>query len=140
MLTRIIALRFALIICVGAPAVTLAISYSFSMRAVGRLHEPIRFTFSDDRGPKNITSFIVSERTPDHRWKPVWSVSGKIRASDVIEYGVTHSGFKTSTLPKALVAGRVYAAFADDGHGGSAMLVFRFDREGTMRFPTSLDG
>ena len=140
MLKRVIALRLALLICVGAPVITFAISYSFDMRAVGRLHEPIRFTFSGDRRPKKITSFVVSERTSDHRWKPVWSISGKMPASGAIEYGEVHSGFKTITLPKTLVTRRVYAAFADDGHGGSAMIIFRFDRDGAMGFPTSLDG
>ena len=36
-------------------------------------------------------------------------------------------------------SGRVYAAHASDGHGGSASVTFGFDKDGTMIFLDSVD-
>jgi len=41
--------------------------------------------------------------------------------------------------PERLIPGRVYAAHASDGHGGSSSVTFGFDKDGTMIFPDSFD-
>ncbi len=41
--------------------------------------------------------------------------------------------------PQKFMAGRVYAASASDGHGGSASVTFAFDKDGTMIFRDSFD-
>jgi len=138
MLTRIVAVMLLL----ATASAALAMSYSFGSKASGRLDGPILFEFYRDsitRPKTDISRFVVSVRTPDHRWKPVWSVSGRSRVSQPIEYGIPPVGFTTSMRPKKLTSGRVYAAFASDGHGGSSMAVFRFERTGKMTFPRTLD-
>ncbi len=139
MLTRFILPSACFILAAGVAS---AMSYDFRTHASGPLHAPVVFAFFDDSGTHaktDVSRFIVSVRTPDHRWKPVWSVSGHSRVSQPIEYGVPPVGFTTSTRPQKLTSGHVYAAFASDGHGGSSMAVFRFDRTGRMTFPRTLD-
>jgi hypothetical protein len=140
MLTRALAIRSSAIIAVFVPIAALAISWGFRIHAVGRLGGPLRFEFRDNSDKKNIKveHFTVAERTPDHRWKPVWSITSR-REATAIEYGVRDIDSEETTAPKALVRGRVYAAFAFAQGGGSAMTVFRFNKQGRMTFPESLD-
>ena len=120
----------------------LAMSYIFRTQVSGHLGGPIKFKFRDDvskREKTNIESFAVSVRTPDHRWEAIWSIGEGRRVTQPIEYGVTPPGFTTQILPQQLLPGRVYAAFASDGHGGSAGILFRFSKDGTITFPESPD-
>jgi hypothetical protein len=119
-----------------------AMSYSFVSKASGRLGGPIRFEFYADSTthPKtDIKSFTVSMRTEDDRWKAMWSILSGQDLTKPIEYGVTPPGFTTMIQPQKLIAGRVYAASATDGHGGSSSVTFGFDRNGKMTFPDSFD-
>ncbi|SRR6266536_1123086 len=136
MLARVVALVLL------APSAVLATSYSFRTQPTGRLGGPVRFEFraeSTTRAKRDVTSFTVSMRTPDHTWKPVWSISGKALGTVAIQYGSTLPHWKTITPPQRLVAGHTYAAFASDGHGGSSSIYFRFDDQGKMTFPDSPD-
>ncbi len=110
------------------------------MHAKGGLSGPLRFEFRDEADRKSIKveDFTVSQRTADHRWKPVWTLTTK-RGVTAVEYGVPSSGLDESTPAKKLVRGRVYAAFASARGGGSAMMVFRFSKDGKITFPESLD-
>jgi hypothetical protein len=129
-----------LLLCAGMAAQ--AMSFSFVCKARGRLGGPIRFEFYDDSStvPKtDIKSFTVSMRTDDDRWKAMWSIlSGRGLAKPIV-YGVTPPGFTTMIQPQKLIAGRVYAAFATDQHGGSSGVTFGFDKNGRMIFPDSFD-
>src|SRR3954454_1646479 len=119
-----------------------AMSYSFVCKASGRLGGPIRFKFYDDSttSPKtDIKSFTVSMRTADDRWKAMWSILSDRGLTQPIRYGVTPPGFTTMIQPQKLIAGRVYAAFATDGHGGSAGVTFGFDKNGKMTLLDSFD-
>jgi hypothetical protein len=126
----------------SAGIATGAMSYSFICKASGRLGGPIRFEFHGDSitHPKNdIKSFTVSMRTEDDRWKAMWSILNGRDLTKPIEYGVTPPGFTTMIQPQKLIPGRVYAASATDGHGGSSNVTFGFDKNGKMTFPDSLD-
>jgi hypothetical protein len=140
MLTRATVIRLSPIIALFVPIAALAMSWGFRIHAVGRLGGSLRFEFRDDSDRKTIKvgRFIVSERTPDHRWKAVWSIAPR-REVAAIEYGVLDVDAEEKTPAKALTPGRVYAAFASARGGGSAMMVFRFDKHGRMTFPESLD-
>jgi hypothetical protein len=119
-----------------------AMSHSFVCKASGRLGRSIRFEFFRDSttGPKTeIRSFTVSTRTADDRWKAMWSILSSRRQTHRVEYGVTPPGFTTMIKPQKLVPGRVYAASATDGHGGSSSVTFGFDKDGTMVFLDSFD-
>jgi hypothetical protein len=103
---------------------------------------PIRFEFYRDsttRPKTDIESFTVSMRTADDRWKAMWSILGDRGLTQPIQYGVTPPGFTTMIQPQKLIPGRVYAAFATDGHGGSSGVTFGFDKNGRMTFPDSFD-
>jgi hypothetical protein len=129
-----------LLLCAGIAAE--AMSYTFVSKTSGRLGAPIRFQFYDNsasRPKTDIKSFTVSMRTADDRWKAMWSILGGNGPTKQIEYGVTPSGFTTMIQPQKLIAGRVYAAFATDGHGGSSGVTFGFDKNGRMTFPDSFD-
>ena len=129
-----------LLLCVGIVAG--AMSYSFVCKAKGRLGGPIHFEFYGDSttSPKtDIQSFTVSVRTDDDRWKAMWSIMGGHGLTKQIEYGVTPPGFTTMIQPQKLIAGRVYAGFATDGHGGSSGVTFGFDKDGKMIFMDSFD-
>ena len=119
-----------------------AMSYSFVCKASGQLGAPIRFEFYDasTTHPKtDIKSFTVSMRTDDDRWKAMWSILSGRGLTQPIEYGVTPPGFTTMIQPQKLIPGRVYSAFATDGHGGSSGVTFGFDKNGRMIFPDSFD-
>jgi hypothetical protein len=119
-----------------------AMSYSFTCKARGRLGGPIRFEFYGDSTthPKtDIKSFTVSMRTEDDRWKAMWSILNGPTLTRPIEYGVTPPGFTTMIKAQKLIPGRVYAASATDGHGGSCGVTFGFDKNGKMTFPDSFD-
>jgi hypothetical protein len=119
-----------------------AASHSFVSKASGRLGKPIRFQFYDDsttRPKTDIKSFTVSMRTDDDRWKAMWSILSDRGLAQPIEYGVTPPGCTTMIQPQKLIAGRVYAGFATDGHGGSSRVTFGFDKDGKMTFPDSFD-
>ena len=110
-----------------------AMSYSFVSKASGRLGGPIRFEFYRDsttRPQTDIKSFTVSTRTADDRWKAMWSILGGHGLTRPIEYGVTPPGFTTTIQPQKLIPGRVYTAFASDGHGGSSGVTFGFGKNG----------
>ena len=140
MLPRVLAIRSSAIIALFVPIVALAMSWGFRIHAVGRLGGPLTFEFRDDSDKKNIKvgHFTISERTRDHRWKPVWSITAR-REVTAIQYGVHSTDFDEIAPAKALVPGRIYAAFASARGGGSASMVFRFDKHGKMTFPDSLD-
>jgi hypothetical protein len=135
------ALAVMLLLSVGIAAG--AMSYSFVCKASGRLDGPIRFEFYDDSTPTrpktDIQSFTVSMRTDDDRWKAMWSIMGGRSLEQSIKYGVTPPGFTTMIQPQKLIAGRVYSAFATDGHGGSSGVTFGFGKDGKMVFPDSFD-
>ena len=117
-------------------------SSSFVSKVSGRLGGPIRFEFSGDSttDPKiEIKSFTVSMRTEDDRWKTMWSILSDHGLIQPIEYGVTPPGCTTMIQPQKLIAGRVYAGFATDGHGGKSRVTFGFDKDGRMTFPDSFD-
>jgi hypothetical protein len=138
MLMRVVILMLLLVTADAA----LAKSYSFESRASGRLGRPIKFLFYRDwimRAKTDIQSFTVSVWTSDHRWKAVWSVDGGRRLTEPIEYGVTPPGFGTPIAPRTLLPGLVYLGSASDGHGGLSAVIFRFDKNGRMTFPDSLD-
>lgn len=119
-----------------------AMSHAFVAKASGHLGGPIRFEFfrgSTTHPKTDIKSFSVSTRTADDRWKAMWSIVGERGLRRPIEYGVTPPGFTTMIPPQKLIPGRVYAASAIDGHGGSSSLTFGFDKDGTMIFPDSFD-
>jgi hypothetical protein len=119
-----------------------AMSQSFVSKASGRLGGPIRFEFFSDsstRPKTDIRSFTVSTRTADDRWKAMWSILSRRGLKQPIEYGVTPPGFTTMIQPQKLRPGRVYAASATDGHGGSSSVTFGFDTDGRMIFPDSFD-
>src|SRR5215813_4221066 len=119
-----------------------AMSNSFVSKASGRLGGPIRFEFYDDStksAKTDIKSFTVSMRTDDDRWKAMWSILNGPALTKPIEYGVTPPGFTTMIQPQKLIPGRVYAASATDGHGGSSGVTFGFDKNGKMTFPDSFD-
>ena len=119
-----------------------AMSHSFVSKTSGRLGGPIRFEFFRDsttRPKTDITSFTVSIRTADDRWKAMWAILSGRGLTRPIEYGVTPPGFTTMIQPQKLIAGRVYAGFATDGHGGSSGVTFGFDKNGRMIFPDSFD-
>jgi hypothetical protein len=142
-LTRYILMRaVAVILLLSAGIAAEAMSYSFVSKASGRLGGPIRFEFFRDssRRPKtDIKSFTVSIRTADDRWKAMWSILSGRSLTKPIEYGVTPPGFTTMIQPHKLIPGRVYAAHASDGQGGSSGVTFGFDTDGTMIFPDSFD-
>ena len=69
----------------------------------------------------------------------MWSILNGHGLTQPIEYGVTPPGFTTMIKPQKLIAGRVYAGSANDGHGGSSKVTFAFDKDGTMIFPDSFD-
>ena len=138
MLMRVIAVTLLLSASMAAEAV----SNSFVCKASGRLGGPIRFEFYADstKHPKtDIKSFTVSMRTADDRWKAMWSILSGRDLTQPIEYGVTPAGFTTVIQPQKLIPGRVYAASASDGHGGSSRVTFGFDKNGSMTFPDSFD-
>ncbi|MGE5213679.1 MAG: hypothetical protein ACM3NN_08315 [Nitrospirota bacterium] len=132
----------AAILLLSAVIAAEAMSYSFVCKATGRLGGPIRFEFYGDsnKHPKtDIQSFTVSMRTDDDRWKAMWSILSGHGLTKPIEYGVTPPGFTTMIQPQKLIPGRVYGAFATDGHGGSSGVTFGFDKDGKMTFPDSFD-
>jgi hypothetical protein len=138
MLTRAIVFTF-LAFAAGA---VLAMSYSFRTTASGRLHGPIMFQFYRDsttRAKTDIESFGVSVRTPDHRWKAIWSVDGGRRVAQPIQYGVAPDGFTTRIVPQKLLSGHTYMAFASARGGGSSSMYFRFQKDGAIIFPDSPD-
>src|SRR5215211_8814256 len=139
MLMRAIAVMLLLSAGIAAEAM----SNSFVCKASGRLGGPIRFKFYGDSAtrPKiDIKSLTVSMRTADDRWKAMWAILSDARSlTRPIEYGVTPPGFMTMSQPQKLIPGRVYAAFATDGHGGSSGVTFGFDKNGKMTFPDSFD-
>jgi hypothetical protein len=138
MLIRVVAVMLLLAAGIAAEAM----SYSFGCKASGRLGGPIRFEFYGDsatRAKIDIKSFTVSLRTADDRWKAMWSIVGGRGLTHPIEYGVTPPGFTTVIQPHKLIAGRVYAASASEGHGGSSGVTFGFDKNGRMTFPDSFD-
>lgn len=119
-----------------------AMSHSFISKASGRLGGPIHFEFfcaSTARPKTDIKSFTVSMRTADDRWKAMWSILNGRGLTQPIEYGVTPPGFTTMIQPQKLIPGRVYAASATDGHGGSSKVTFGFDKDGGMIFLDSFD-
>jgi hypothetical protein len=117
-----------------------AMSHPFVCKASGRLGGPIRFEFFQDSSPKtDIKSLTVSMRTADDRWKAMWSILNGHGTTQSIQYGVAPAGFTTMIKPDKLIAGRVYAASASDGHGGSCSVTFGFDKNGTMIFFDSFD-
>ena len=133
---------FAILLLFSAGVIAEAKSHPFICRATGRLGGPIRFEFYRDsaRDPKtDIRSFTVSIRTEDDRWKAMWSIVGRRRLTQPIEYGVTPAAFVTMIKPQKLTPGHVYRGSAADGNGGSAGVTFGFDRDGTMIFPDSFD-
>jgi hypothetical protein len=69
----------------------------------------------------------------------MWSILSGRGLTQPIEYGVTPPGFTTMIQPHKLIPGRVYAAFATDGHGGSSGVTFGFDKNGRMTFSDSFD-
>src|SRR5215467_10798227 len=132
----------AVMLLLSASIAAGAMSYSFVSKASGRLGGPIRFEFYSDSTthPKtDIKSFTVSMRTDDDRWKAMWSILSGHDLTQPIEYGVTPPGFTTMIQPQKLIPGRVYAASATDGHGGSSGVTFGFDKNGKMTFPDSFD-
>ena len=132
----------AIMLLLAAGIAAEAMSYSFVCKASGRLGGPIRFTFYNDSPthPKtDIKSFTVSMRTADDRWKAMWSIVGGRALTQPIEYGVTPPGFTTMIQPQKLIPGRVYAASASDGHGGSSSVTFGFDKNRRMIFLDSFD-
>src|SRR5262245_46985574 len=138
MLMRVV----AVILLLSAGIAVEAMSYSLVAKASGRLGGPIRFEFYRDSttSPKtDIVSFTVSMRTADDRWKAMWAIVGGRGLTQPIEYGVTPPGFTTMIQPQKLIPGRVYAASASDGHGGSSGVTFGFDKIGRMTFPDSFD-
>ena len=135
---RLVAILLLLSVSIAAEAM----SHSFDCKATGRLGRTIHFEFYRDatKQPKtDIRSFTVSIRTADDRWRAMWSISGGRGLTKPIEYGITPSGFTTMIKPERLIPGRVYAAHASDGHGGSSSVTFGFDKDGTMIFPDSFD-
>src|SRR6266404_1970983 len=101
------------------PSAALATSYSFRTQPTGRLGGPVRFEFraeSTTRVKRDVISFTVSMRAPDHTWKPMWSISGKALGTVAIQYGSTPPHWNPITAPQRLIAGHTYAAFASDGH------------------------
>jgi hypothetical protein len=134
---RVVAIT--LLLCAGIAAG--AMSYSFVSKVSGQLGKPIRFEFSDSAShPKtDIKSFTVSMRTEDDKWKAMWSILNGRPLTHPIEYGVTPPGFTTMIQPQKLIPGRVYAASATDGNGGSSSVTFGFDNNGKMTFPDSFD-
>jgi hypothetical protein len=132
----------AVILLLSASLVAAAMSYSFVSKVSGHLGGPIRFEFYTDSTthPKtDIKTFTVSMRTDDDRWKAMWSILSGHDLTKPIEYGVTPPGFTTMIQPQKLIPGRVYAASATDGHGGSSGVTFGFDKDGKMTFPDSFD-
>jgi len=138
MLMRVVAIMLLLAAGIAAESM----SYSFVSKASGRLGGPIRFEFYGDSTtvPKtDIKSFTVSMRTDDDKWKAMWSILSGRGLTKPIVYGVTPPGFTTMIQPQKLIAGRVYAGFATDEHGGSSGVTFGFDKNGRMIFPDSFD-
>jgi hypothetical protein len=132
----------AVTLLLAAGIAAAATSYSFISKASGRLGGPIRFEFYRDstKHPKtDIKSFTVSMRTADDQWKAMWSILSGGDLKKPIVYGVTPPGFTTMIPPQKLIPGRVYAAFATDGHGGSSRVTFGFDNNGSMTFLDSFD-
>ena len=132
----------AVMLLLSAVIAAEAMSHSFVSKASGRLGGPIRFEFfrnSTTRPKTDITSFTVSIRTADDRWKAMWAILSGRGLTRPIEYGVTPPGFTTMIQPQKLIPGRVYAGFATDGHGGSSKVTFGFDKDGTMIFLDSVD-
>jgi hypothetical protein len=124
-----------------ASIVVLAVSYGFIAKATGHLGGQITFEFYDKAGKKinaNIARLTVSKRV-NGRWQAIWSLDGKRENNDAIVYGRTDAGSHETIPPQPFSSGPVYAAFASDSHGGSAMEVFQFRKDGVMTFPTSLD-
>jgi hypothetical protein len=132
----------AVMLLVSAGIAAEAMSHSFVCKASGRLGGPIRFEFYADsttRPKTDIKSFTVSMRTDDDRWKAMWSILSGHDLTKPIEYGVTPPGFTTMIQPQKLIPGRVYAASATDGPGGSSSVTFGFDKNGKMIFLDSFD-
>ncbi|HEX4706983.1 MAG TPA: hypothetical protein VH229_04570 [Candidatus Udaeobacter sp.] len=132
----------AVMLLLSAGIAVEAMSYTFVCKATGRLGGPIRFKFyheSTTRPKTDIESFTVSMRTADDRWKAMWSILSGRGLTQPIQYGVTPPGFTTMIQPQKLTPGRVYRAFATDGHGNSSGVTFGFDKDGRMIFPDSFD-
>jgi hypothetical protein len=129
-------------LAVGAASIFLSWSYIFYVRPFGHLEGPIVFVFSDESNKpiaKTITSFVVSERTSEGLWRPVWALDGRGRFKD-IKYGAKCAGLKETVAAKKLAAGKVYGAFASDGSGGSGGgPYFGFKQNGSMVFSNSPD-
>ena len=138
MLTRLVAVMLLLSAAVAGGAK----SHPFVCQASGRLGRPIRFEFYRDssmRPKTDIKTFTVSMRVADDRWTAMWSIVSGPGLTKSIEYGVTPAGFTTMIRAQKFVPGRVYAASANDGHGGSAGVTFGFDKDGTMIFFDSFE-
>ena len=135
-------MRAVAIMLLVVAGIAAAAMLSFVCKASGRLGGPIRFEFYRDSTthPKtDIKSFTVSMRTADDKWKAMWSILSGRDLTKPIEYGVTPPGFTTMIQAQKLIAGRVYAASATDGHGGSSSVTFGFDKNGRMIFLDSFD-
>jgi hypothetical protein len=138
MLTRVIIFTFVAF----AAGVVLAMSHSFRTTASGRLHNPIMFEFYHDsttRAKTDVESFGVSVRTPDHRWKAIWSIDGGHRLAQPIQYGVAPDGFAARIVPQKLLSGHTYLAFASARGSGLSSMYFRFQKDGAIIFPDSPD-
>ncbi len=138
MLMRVLAITLFL----AAGIAVQAAPHSFVATASGRLGKPIRFEFfrGSTKGLRTeVKSFTVSTRTEDFKWRAMWSIVSAHSVIRQVQYGVTPRGFTTMINPEKLVPGRVYAASAIDGHGGSASITFGFDTDGIMIFPDSYD-
>src|ERR1700730_13525185 len=104
MLRHFLLIRSLVIIAFFAPIAATAMSWGFRMHAKGGLSGPLRFEFRDEADRKSIKveDFTVSQRTADHRWKPVWTLTPK-RGVTAVEYGVPSSGLDESTPATKLV-------------------------------------
>jgi hypothetical protein len=138
MLKRVIV--FSLLVSAGGAA--WGWSYSFRTTVSGSLQGPITFQFYGEattRAKTDIVSFGVCVRTPDHTWRPVWSIDGGRRVVQPIRYGVSVPGFTTRTPAQKLHSGHTYMTFASARGGGSSNLYFRFQKDGAITFPNSPD-
>jgi hypothetical protein len=129
-------------VSVFAAGAVMAMSYSFRTTAGGRLQGRVMFEFyrdSSTRAKTDIESFGISVRTPDHRWKAIWSIDGGRRVAQPIQYGVAPNGFTTRIAPQRLLSGHTYMAFASARGGGLSSMYFRFQKDGAIIFPDSPD-
>ena len=120
---------------------TASCTYSFSIKASGRLDNSILFQFfkaaNDEKPSKfDITGFTVQEQTTGAKWITIWHLNGRQTLSS-IEYGRKYKGLAEVVPYKPLLVGKQYRAGVSGSvwpapGSGRAGIDFYFDDNGNL--------